>query len=369
MAVLPFSWFDRPAAGDGSTGVYWKIDTTIADYTGRDMKMMDTRILALPQNSTLPTEILQQNRDTWLGGLRMADGFFQMRLSFNRSSRSGDPELNNDIERNLIIAIRVTTQDNRRYGLAVMLTDRNNPYDNLNIVEQFGWSVGLANPNTGQIISTFLSQSRGIATGDRLEVVLVKGDAPHIDREAFSFFEPVVVEGDSEATPLRAVLLEAGSTVRVTNYDRNIFFDGKTYLADRTLTEVEGPLRGGDFPRYSFDLDCPEGSPQRTLFAPGSGPEPAAITNVRALLSQQGIIWQKEWSFEGVLGEGAMVEGSYSGLIQHPFEWRLHALPRRYWTARAIRAANPDDAGGDWVATIGRNRLSAWRGTRMEPAK
>ena len=164
------------------------------------------------------------------------------------------------------------------------------------------------------------------------------------------------------------VLFSAAGQVFVTNHDRDIVYNGQTYRADHTLTEVEGPLRGGDFPRYSFDIDCPLGSPQRTLFAPGSGPEPATIILVKAVFNDQGMTWQEEWSFDGVLGEGAMVEGSYSGLVQHPFEYRLHALPRRYWTARALRAADPTDAGGDWVATIGRERLSAWRGTRMEPA-
>lgn len=170
---------------------------------------------------------------------------------------------------------------------------------------------------------------------------------------------------------LTALLFEAAGQVYVTNHDRDIVFEGRTYKSDGSLTSVEGPLRGGDFPRYSFDITCNPGSIQRTVFSPGSGPEPATITQVKAVFAEAdgSLSWEKDWSFEGVLGEGAMGEDSYSGILQHPFEWRLHALPRRYWTARAIRAANANDAGGDYVASISRDQLSVWRGHRMKPAK
>lgn len=166
---------------------------------------------------------------------------------------------------------------------------------------------------------------------------------------------------------MNAVLFRAATTVRVTNHDLNISYGEETFLADQSLTAVDGPVGGGDFPRYSFEITCREGSPQLALFEPGSGPEPASIVIVEAVFADDGALsWQKAWEFIGVLGEGSMLEGSYSGLIQHPFEYRLHALPRTYWNARGFRARNAGDAGGDHVATIGRGLLSTWRGINLD---
>lgn len=168
---------------------------------------------------------------------------------------------------------------------------------------------------------------------------------------------------------MNVVLFKAGTTVRVTNCDFDVSYEDESFVADRSLTEVDGPLGGGDFPRYSFSIDCAEGTPQRDFFVPGLGPEPASIIIVESQFaaSDGALSWRRLWEFIGVLSEGSMLENSYSGIIQHPFEYRLHALPRVYWNARYFRAQNVSDKGGEHVATVSRSQLSAWRGINAEP--
>ena len=175
---------------------------------------------------------------------------------------------------------------------------------------------------------------------------------------------------------MNAVLLKVGTTVKVTNADRDIVYASETFSADDSLTEVDGPVGGGDFPAYSFSVICRAGSPQYALLPGGAGPELASIIMVEVSFPFGSgspyftPVWTKVWGHEGVLGEGSMTDDVYSGLIQHPFDYRLHALPRRYWNARQqkARASNAADKGADHVADIARGHLSTWRGINMEPA-
>ena len=168
---------------------------------------------------------------------------------------------------------------------------------------------------------------------------------------------------------MEAALFKAGSTVLITSADRDIDFDGQTYLANNSLLNIEGPVGGGDFPGYTFQVLCPDPSPQRTLFLKATGPEPAAIFLVEAQFAQDGTLsWRQLWSFKGVLGQGSMVEELYQGRLQHIFEQRLYSPPRRYWnaTSQKARTNNQGDEGAAHVATVSAGQLSGWQGTRMK---
>ena len=370
--------FAQAASNDAATGVWWKAEIplfspriTTNSITFIANSQEETRVVTPVPNSITTSTASVEN---YIGRLRsQSNGRGNMYVTSSPTSQSSSGEFTEAVEDVLRVCVRVTTATNNVYELAFTLgTDRRNAYSRMEIVAYRGFAVSSAGtlPTNAEIAAAFVALGRDtINAGDVAEILLVDSSNPAVDIATFSYTNPLLV-GVQQGI-LNAVLFKAASSVLVTNYDQDVTFDGETYVADRSLLAVDGPSSGGDFPRYSFDIACREGSPQHTLFAPGSGPEPASILLVTSVFDDitGALTWAVTWSFVGILGEGAMVEGAYSGIIQHPFEYRLHALTKKYWSARALRSANASDAGGDHVATISRDLLSAWRGSQMEPAK
>ena len=365
---------------NATTGVWFKAQIVLAGY--RLASTIDLTIVSSADPNTslskpLPNSITTStsNKEDYIGRLFVeADGSDNTIFVTNAPNlQFGTNEFKRSVENSLAICIRVNAANDVKYEIAMSLgSDRTNIYSDCQIIAYRGFEVTAAGdtPTNAEISAAFVALGgTEIVAGDTADILLVDSSNPGVDIATFSYTNPLLV-GVQQGI-LNAVLFKAASSVLVTNYDQDVTFDGETYVADRSLLAVDGPSSGGDFPRYSFDIACREGSPQHTLFAPGSGPEPASILLVTSIFDDitGALTWGLTWSFVGILGEGAMVEGAYSGIIQHPFEYRLHALTKKYWSARALRSANASDAGGDHVATISRKLLSAWQGSQMEPAK
>ena len=177
-----------------------------------------------------------------------------------------------------------------------------------------------------------------------------------------------------------AFTLSLDATHYLTDYDRDITWDGQTYKADRSLAELAELPDGPQIPKYGVEINCHnKKTPLYTLLKEDTGP----IRCQMNFLVYTAGAWISEWSFSGILGEGHMQYYRYRGIIEHRLTWILQNPRRRLLNNAQQQKLYPGttdkeegdagyvspDMGCEFVNQIAdiRQRLN-WRGWHEESA-